>query len=837
MVEIEKSIINDSPTTIPFDCIITLTEQMKRGICKIKLGEKQGTVFFCKIPFPNMDNMLPVFITNHHLLNEQILNKENQKIQIQIKEDQKEKEIKINNRKKYTNKEYDISIIEIKEEDEIKSFLELDNKIINNIINEDNENDKFINETIYLLQYPEGKLSVSFGVLTKIYYDKTFNFLHNCCTKEGSSGSPIINLNNKVIGINIKGFGNKYNLGTFLNYPIKEFINQNHKHIIETIPKINKSRIVEDIKLEKIEIQGPGIKYEKALLQKDVLNSQKILIIMLWSKDLDPYENEFIDKKYINYPSPESEACLKDALDYLGIIIDIVENYRDAIEKITSKDENGNCPYYAAWIINGPPYDELPDGSKEGFLLGQFLEVIKLFWENGGALIFLTGGNLYYQTNEFLKMLEFDGKKLEFYLVGDDEEKETKTHIGGQYLSGDETGLLKYKQQFIKKINIYNDIPRLKLDHNLFNLYEGENLCYTNTDDFDKLLPFHPFSRDSENGINSLFYLSDEKGRGDIFIDCGFTKLFKNMEKDDSAFRYFQNIASWSARPEIHLSHDGIDAKDWRPKCINYNIDINKKWTKFMEKTIDLSKYKTLFVFDNSGSISGDSIYFNKIDEVIKKYYKEGDKFYLWGTTYIEKSKTEIEAWINEKKGYEGTYPSNIIKIAKECPDYRDHLIIFTDGSVDESTIQECDQLLLSNKIQFKFVSVYMVEYCGLDSSVGAPFCRYSPHRTFYITRKNEIIEGPSLTFNELILFDKITNIKTINQFNNLYNKLYSVIKAKTLGRNEDNYLKNKLNILKSNIIGKLNEQQKKEFLLKFENLYEMSTKGFHSFTFEKGKK
>jgi hypothetical protein len=80
MVEIEKSIINDSPTTIHFDCIITLTEQMKRGICKIKLGEKQGTVFFCKIPFPNMDNMLPVFITNHHLLNEQILNKENQKI-------------------------------------------------------------------------------------------------------------------------------------------------------------------------------------------------------------------------------------------------------------------------------------------------------------------------------------------------------------------------------------------------------------------------------------------------------------------------------------------------------------------------------------------------------------------------------------------------------------------------------------------------------------------------------------------------------------------------------------------------------------------------------------
>ena len=68
--------------------------------------------------------------------------------------------------------------------------------------------------------------------------------------------------------------------------------------------------------------------------------------------DITRLQKLFIDKKYINYPSPESEACLKDALDYLGIIIDIVENYRDAITKLTSKNENGKCPYYACWIMN-----------------------------------------------------------------------------------------------------------------------------------------------------------------------------------------------------------------------------------------------------------------------------------------------------------------------------------------------------------------------------------------------------------------------------------------------------------------------------------------------------
>ena len=74
-------------------------------------------------------------------------------------------------------------------------------------------------------------------------------------------------------------------------------------------------------------------------------------------------------------------------------------------------------------------------------------------------------------------MVEFDGKKLEYDLVGDDEEKETKSHIGGQYLFADKTGLLTSKQQFTKKIDRYGGLQRLRLDHNLFNLYEGDNLC------------------------------------------------------------------------------------------------------------------------------------------------------------------------------------------------------------------------------------------------------------------------------------------------------------------------------------------------------------------------
>ena len=61
------------------------------------------------------------------------------------------------------------------------------------------------------------------------------------------------------------------------------------------------------------------------------------------------------------------------------------------------------------------------------------------------------------------------------------------------------------------------------------------------------------------------------------------------MEKDDSIFRYFKNIASWTARTEIHLLFDNEDIKEWRPEGINYTIDINKKWTHFNKKLFKFS--------------------------------------------------------------------------------------------------------------------------------------------------------------------------------------------------------------------------------------------------------
>ena len=51
--EEKEDYITGNPIAIPFNCIEKMINQMKKNICKIKIGDDQGTGFFCKIPFPD----------------------------------------------------------------------------------------------------------------------------------------------------------------------------------------------------------------------------------------------------------------------------------------------------------------------------------------------------------------------------------------------------------------------------------------------------------------------------------------------------------------------------------------------------------------------------------------------------------------------------------------------------------------------------------------------------------------------------------------------------------------------------------------------------------------
>ena len=211
---------------IKLECAEKIIEQMKKNICKIILDQMQGTGFFCKIPFPDHNNMLPVLITAYHIIDDEFLNKEDAKIVLEIKADPNVKELNLKDRIKYTNRDYDITLIELKAEDNISDFLELDDIIVDDIISGKNKNEVFIDEDIYILEYVKGELNYSTGILRNTDENNKVLLRHTCGTGSGSTGSPILNVKtNKVIGIHLSKVMNKsYGLGTFLNYLLKEFI-------------------------------------------------------------------------------------------------------------------------------------------------------------------------------------------------------------------------------------------------------------------------------------------------------------------------------------------------------------------------------------------------------------------------------------------------------------------------------------------------------------------------------------------------------------------------------------------------------------------------------------
>ena len=308
MSDEEESRLADFPKQISFQCNNKIIDQMEKCTCKIKYGNEQGTGFFTKIPISKQDEFVPVLVLCNHTHKEKL--EEKDVISVIIQSEKDIKKIDINGRKKYTSKKYDVTIIELKEKDNISPshYIELDDCVIEDIKEEnedDNNNDKYIDETIYITQYPDAELSVSFGIVKARCEDKKYDFKHLCCTSHGSSGSPILLLNNKVIGIHKKG-NRAYNLGTFLNYPIIEFIRQNYgsnKDEIKTEninKKINVEKLINiDSKEVNLNGQNLGNICLEIIRKKDPKNMNQLILSSNSIDNLEPLINMKLDKLQI----------------------------------------------------------------------------------------------------------------------------------------------------------------------------------------------------------------------------------------------------------------------------------------------------------------------------------------------------------------------------------------------------------------------------------------------------------------------------------------------------------------------------------------------------------
>ena len=169
-MEVENEcLLRNYPEPIMLPQLYKILYHMENCICRIKINERSATGFFWNIPIiknGEKELKIPVLITNNHMINNDIIANKNKKIIYKIKKEGKFNSFELNselNRFINTNEELDVTIIELKKSDNINHFLEIDDNIINS-----GDNSGYINESIYVIQYPKRHLSLSSGIVADI---------------------------------------------------------------------------------------------------------------------------------------------------------------------------------------------------------------------------------------------------------------------------------------------------------------------------------------------------------------------------------------------------------------------------------------------------------------------------------------------------------------------------------------------------------------------------------------------------------------------------------------------------------------------------------------------
>ena len=270
-----------------------ITAFMKKSICRIDCNNWKGTGFLCQINISNSTSINALITCNHVLNRNQI--KKGDKINISFNNEKLKFRITINDTTfVYTNKEYDITIIELIGFEHIKYFLCFCLKNYFLFLNINDENPKDINKDkdIVVFHYEGGKeIKYSAGKLN----NKNSQYFYHCCTtKEGSSGSPILMIENyKVIGIHKGDIPKKSNAGIFIKKPIDAFIKEYNDD-----PKLGSLKNIKKNNIERIWSKR-DILILILIFTIIILLAAIIFLIVFFatkSKDDDKTEKEYIDE-------------------------------------------------------------------------------------------------------------------------------------------------------------------------------------------------------------------------------------------------------------------------------------------------------------------------------------------------------------------------------------------------------------------------------------------------------------------------------------------------------------------------------------------------------------
>jgi hypothetical protein len=330
---------------------------------------------------------------------------------------------------------------------------------------------------------------------------------------------------------------------------------------------------------------------EKAMYKAGAFAGQRILVCCFWSKKIaGKEESDYIDPKYLTERFSGASHCVQDVLDHYGIKLDVVQNYKDGMLKMQSGQ------YYATWIICGGGTGKLPDGGNP-HLADQFVRCVDIYWKSGGAVVWWCDDQLDFECNLWLKVATFPD------VPGPLQLEITSGCKGGKRLSRGDISSVK-RQVFNNQEDLdFHYYHRHTLAHNLASIFEG--ITIAKVKDPSKLGPFVPFSYDSEGGISALFFLSEwETQRGDVIIDCGFTKLFTELTQDGT-LRYVQNIAALTGQYEKHLRRTAseLGPRNYRPSSFTFPIDETVTRDKPWRQSLASGPFDVVYLCDATGSM------------------------------------------------------------------------------------------------------------------------------------------------------------------------------------------------------------------------------------------
>ena len=194
----EEDIINEDNEIIDFEKIKkAIDSHLAKSVCKILIESfKNGlpviitaSGFFCNYS----SKKVKFLMTNNHVLNQEFLdNEENLNYIIEDNGNQEKRQLNLKlKRYKFTDKELDFTIIEIRKEDKILNFIDIDENINLNIAEK---------EYLFSLNYTKGEqLKYSHGIYLK---KNNKYFIYTIGTNHGASGAPIFLLKKKkIIGL------------------------------------------------------------------------------------------------------------------------------------------------------------------------------------------------------------------------------------------------------------------------------------------------------------------------------------------------------------------------------------------------------------------------------------------------------------------------------------------------------------------------------------------------------------------------------------------------------------------------------------------------------------